>query len=74
MLKRRVDHRKKEVDSIEKLFDKIDGDNDGNLDITDFKALVGQVGLVLNDKEMYSAWNSLDSDKSGEVDFETFFS
>ena len=73
LLRRRVDHRKKEVESISAIFDTIDSDGDGMMDKHDFKELASNVGLVLNELEMYSAWNSLDAKKEGMVDFDTFF-
>jgi Ca2+-binding EF-hand superfamily protein len=73
LLKKRVEHRKKEVAAIGQIFDQLDQDGDGMLDRADFKEFVSCVGLSLNDKEFYQTWGSLDRDRGGEISFEEFF-
>eukprot|EP01046_Picozoa_sp_COSAG06_P006102 COSAG06_NODE_283_length_18377_cov_8.509301_6_plen_2777_part_00 len=55
------------------LFDELDSDADGSIDRADFKHLLSCIGLSLNDKEFYSTWIAVDSDRSGEVTFDEFF-
>ena len=73
MLRMRVAHQKKEVQAIEELFDKVDQDCDGLLDVADFKLLIKQIGLTLNTQEFFKVWLTLDRNRDGDVNFEEFF-
>ena len=57
----------------EHLFDKVDQDCDGLLDVADFKLLIKQIGLILNTREFYSVWLTLDKDRGGDVNFDEWF-
>ena len=67
LLKKRVEHRQKEVQATAMLFDQLDADGDGMIDRADFKEFIKFVGLSLNDKEFYEMWVLIDQDRSGEV-------
>ena len=55
------------------VFDEIDSDGNGNLDLEELKLLAERLGVKLDDAGAAAAMAEMDADKSGEVDFEEFF-
>lgn len=55
------------------LFEEIDADNSGGLDLEEIKLLSHRLGVGLNDAQLAEAITEIDVDNSGEIDFEEFF-
>jgi Ca2+-binding EF-hand superfamily protein len=60
--------------STRELFDQIDVDGSGLLDRTEVERLVKMLGVHMNGTEIDAAMQQMDSDASGEVDFQEFWS
>ena len=71
-LRRRIAHKKKEIDVLLELFESIDIDGDGTMDKHEFSELLQDMGLTLNDQEIEYTWRTVDLNGSGEVYFEEF--
>jgi len=71
-LRRRIAHKKKEIDVLLTLFESIDIDGDWTMDKLEFNELLQDMGLTLNDQEIEYTWRTVDLNGSGEVDFEEF--
>lgn len=56
-----------------KLFDEIDSDGSGLLDIKEIPKLAGKLGIRLTPEKQQAAMQEMDADGSGEVDFEEFW-
>eukprot|EP01051_Picozoa_sp_SAG22_P005135 SAG22_NODE_297_length_12786_cov_3.360290_4_plen_2527_part_00 len=71
-LKQQINHRRKEIKHLQELFDRIDEDCNGTMDVAEFQQLTVDIGMALNTIELQSIWLELDADGSGEVEFEEF--
>lgn len=71
-LRQRIKHRQKEIGHLQEMFDRIDVDCNGTMDLDEFQQLTVDVGLALNAIELQSLWLELDEDSSGEVEFDEF--
>eukprot|EP01052_Picozoa_sp_SAG31_P012413 SAG31_NODE_725_length_12546_cov_34.366857_5_plen_2399_part_00 len=71
-LRQRINHRRKEIQYLQELFDRIDEDCNGTMDIGEFQQLTIDIGLALNTVELQSIWREVDTDSSGEVEFDEF--
>ena len=56
-----------------KLFDEIDVDGNGTLDVEELTELAKSMGVELTPKQAELAFADLDTDASGEIDFDEFF-
>lgn len=68
-----------EVEKAKHEFDKYDKDSSGRIDLSEFRALLGILLKVpkhveLPENRVESFWKEIDTDGSGEVDFEEFLS
>ena len=56
-----------------RLFDSIDADGGGTLDIEEMKQLFKDLGLELTQDQEATVMSRIDTDGSGEIDFDEFF-
>ena len=56
-----------------RLFDSIDADGGGTLDIEEMKQLFKDLGLELTQDQVATVMSRIDADGSGEIDFDEFF-
>ena len=56
-----------------RLFDSIDADGGGTLDIEEMKQLFKDLGLELTSDQEATVMSRIDTDGSGEIDFDEFF-
>lgn len=56
-----------------KLFDEVDSDGSGLLDLDEVEKLAGLLGVKLTPEQQQAAMQEMDGDGSGEVDFEEFW-
>merc|ERR1712061_875161 len=54
------------------LFSLFDSNNDGELDVTDFKRMISQMKIGLSDDRVVALFESFDADGSGQVDDQEF--
>ena len=59
-------------EQMQELFDEIDTDGGGTLDVREIKALADKLGVAMTKRELDKAMLEMDEDCSGEVDFEEF--
>ena len=59
-------------DSIKKVFDSFDKDNSGSIDRAELKAMIAQVGIEMNDMDVYNMMMDLDRNKDGKISLEEF--
>eukprot|EP01047_Picozoa_sp_COSAG01_P038689 COSAG01_NODE_3155_length_6492_cov_3.966995_5_plen_239_part_00 len=57
---------------IRQMFDIIDEDRSGTLEMAEFKIMVKTLGLPLRPDEIEKAFKEIDEDKGGTIDFEEF--
>lgn len=60
------------VDIVKQMFDTIDDDGNGTLELDEFKLLVKSLGLNMRPDQMEASFNEMDEDKGGTIDFEEF--
>ncbi len=65
--------KKTEREECRELFDQIDEDGSGLLDISELVKLAKLLGVTLTPDQAQVAMDEIDDDKSGEIDFEEFF-
>ena len=65
--------KKTEREECRELFDQIDEDGSGLLDVSEIVSLAKLLGVSLNPAQAQEAMDEIDDDKSGEVDFEEFY-
>ena len=58
---------------IRSMFDSVDVDGSGNLDIEEVATLAVSLGNKLDENQLKAAMEIMDQDGSGEVDFSEFF-
>ena len=59
-------------EQMQELFNEIDTDGGGTLDVREIKALADKLGVAMTKRELDDAMLEMDEDGSGEVDFEEF--
>ena len=64
--------KKAKQSKLRQLFDSIDADGSGLLDKDELAVLAAKLGRTLGPAELDSAMTEMDTDQSGEVDFEEF--
>jgi calmodulin len=55
------------------MFDEVDADKSGMIDVDEVKQLVDTFGIVMNDDELDAAMLAMDEDGGGEVSFQEFY-
>lgn len=65
--------KKNQRDECRELFDQIDEDGSGLLDVSEIVKLAKLLGVSLTSAQAQQAMDEMDDDGSGEVDFEEFF-
>ncbi len=60
------------VDIVKQMFDTIDDDGNGTLELEEFKLLVKSLGLDMRPDQMEASFNEMDEDKGGTIDYEEF--
>lgn len=61
-----------EVDSLRDAFEEFDLDHNGSISIFEFRIILQKLQVKLTNREFMSLWNSIDTDLSGELDWEEF--
>mmetsp|Transcript_2649 Transcript_2649/g.9347 ORF Transcript_2649/g.9347 Transcript_2649/m.9347 type:complete len:148 (-) Transcript_2649:1338-1781(-) len=61
-----------EIDACREAFNKFDKDCSGNIDINELRATLNAMGQNPTDEELFHMMNSVDEDKSGEIEFTEF--
>lgn len=69
----RRERQEKEREWLRDLFDHIDADGGGTLDIEEIGHMTSDLGLTLTTVELSSAMEEMDRDNNGDVDFDEFF-
>ncbi len=69
----RRERQEKEREWLNDLFDHIDADGGGTLDIEEINMMTNDLGLSLTTVELSAAMEEMDKDNNGDVDFEEFF-
>ena len=59
-------------DELKKDFDRFDNDGNGRIDESEFGALVRSLGVTMSDARVAVAFQALDIDGSGSVEFGEF--
>lgn len=59
-------------DSIKKVFDSFDKDKSGFIDRNELKAMIAQVGIEMNDMDVYNMMQDLDRNKDGKISIDEF--
>ena len=65
--------KKTEREECRELFDQVDDDRSGLLDVSELTQLAKLLGVALTPEQAQEAMDEIDEDKSGQVDFEEFF-
>lgn len=60
------------LDLLKALFDKYDGDADGELDFKEFTKLAKNIKLATKKKDLEKMFADIDTDKGGTIDFGEF--
>ena len=60
------------VDVVKQMFDTIDDDGNGTLELDEFKLLVKSLGLDMRPDQMEASFNEMDEDGGGTIDYEEF--
>jgi len=60
-------------DEVRKVFVHYDRDGSGAIDMSEFRALVASLGLLIPAEEVENTFKSIDLDDNGTVEFEEFF-
>ena len=60
------------VDVVKQMFDTIDDDGSGTLELDEFKLLVKSLGLDMRPDQVEASFNDMDEDGGGSIDFEEF--
>ena len=58
---------------VRKVFDMFDADGGGSIDATEMRALLNELCIPMRDDELLALVKRLDTDGSGELDYEEFF-
>jgi len=58
--------------SIKTVFDSFDKDKSGSIDSSELKAMIAQVGIEMNDMDVYNMMMDLDRNKDGKISLEEF--
>jgi Ca2+-binding EF-hand superfamily protein len=53
-------------------YDRADRDGDGRISLSEFSALLDELGLGYEEAQVRSAFTSLDADQNGQIDFAEF--
>ena len=69
----RRERQEKEREWLRALFDHIDADGGGTLDLQEIGVMTSDLGLSLTTVELSAAMEQMDKDNNGDVDFEEFF-
>jgi len=69
MGKRHVPNR----EEVRKVFVHYDRDGSGAIDMSEFRALVASLGLLIPSEEVENTFKAIDLDNSGTIEFEEFF-
>ena len=69
----RRERQEKEREWLRALFDHIDADGGGTLDLQEIGVMTSDLGLSLTTVELSAAMEQMDRDNNGDVDFEEFF-
>ena len=60
------------IDLVKQMFDTIDDDGSGTLELEEFKLLVKSLGLDMRPDQIVASFNDMDADGGGSIDFEEF--
>eukprot|EP01050_Picozoa_sp_SAG11_P003184 SAG11_NODE_174_length_13505_cov_9.126585_13_plen_1110_part_00 len=60
------------VHNLREMFDKVDVDNSGEIDLREFKQLITDLGISMTALELKQSFREVDEDESGQVDFDEF--
>ena len=69
----RKERQEKEREWLQDLFDHIDEDGNGTLDLEELGQMTADLGLSLTTMELSQAMADMDRDNNGDVDFDEFF-
>lgn len=54
------------------MFNKHDGDGNGQIDLVEFRAFIAELGIELEPAEVEAAFDLIDDDETGLIDFDEF--
>lgn len=60
------------VKALREAFEMFDADKNGTISVAEIKSVLKKLGKNMNDKEIKKMMNTVDKDKSGEIDFDEF--
>ncbi|KAK3237510.1 hypothetical protein CYMTET_52420, partial [Cymbomonas tetramitiformis] len=61
-----------DLESLREAFEEFDLDQNGSISIFEFRIILEKLQITLTNREFMSLWNSIDTDMSGELDWEEF--
>lgn len=59
-------------DRLRARFDAFDQDRDGKIDVREFERLLDELGLGYTQAQAFAAFESIDTDSSGRIEFVEF--
>ena len=73
-VQKHLDHAASEKEGWLQLCDTIDQSNEGEINLLDFKLLLGKLGVRVSDRQAKELFLQMDDDDSGAISFHEFFS
>ena len=60
------------VKAMREAFDMFDADKSGTISVSEIKSVLAKLGKSMSDKQIKKMMDEVDTDKSGEIDFDEF--